>query len=475
MKNQFKRYIPALIKEELDKIEYPRKDNLYTILDLIHRKEVYYKNDKQKIYGFTEIPKAQFKELLPSSDNLLDDIEFLIDNGFILRNDFYTIGKKSKSYKICSEYLGKLTAVVITNKNINKRILNQILKAREAKAKRLEFAQTEYFQSFKIDVEGAMSAIQKHTIKELTQLGMDVGIVITNADAVSILENSRESLPQRLIFVNSNKVQQYHNILHRFMLYNIRINTINDGFLFFKRNETNGRLDSNLTSLPSFLRPFIISRERLMYLDIKNSQPFFLYTLLKNKPEIAFEELNRYAELVINGTLYEYLMKEYFQFKGRELGRKQVKLMLCRIFYSRDTSFTEYKEFFGKLFPTIMQFIRDTNLKEHKTLAIQLQTMESFTVLDKVMVALQARGINPYTIHDGFVCKESEAEAIKYVFYEEVNELYGIAPSLHCDYIDKEEEDNEKSEPVLHDADELVDTGDKEQIEQDMMEEDLGW
>ena len=36
------------------------------------------------------------------------------------------------------------------------------------------------------------------------------------------------------------------------MLYNIRINAINDGFLFFKRNDTNGRLDSNLTSLPSF-------------------------------------------------------------------------------------------------------------------------------------------------------------------------------------------------------------------------------
>ncbi len=474
MKKQFKRYIPSKIKDELDLIDYPRKDNLYTILDLINRKEIYYKNDQQNTYGFTEIAKAQFKELLPSSDNLHDDIEFLIDSGYILRNDFYTIGKKSKSYKICSEYLGKTQGITITNKNINKRILKQIQKAREIKAKRLEFAQSEYFKSFRIDVQRAMVAIQKQTIKELKHLGLTVGLILTDADAMNILENSRESLAHRMKLVHSKNVHQYHNILHRFMLYNIRINAINDGFLFFKRNDTNGRLDSNLTSLPSFLRPYLISSERLMYLDIKNSQPFFLFTLLKNKPEIDPEELNRYAELVLNGTLYEFLMVEYLKHKGRELNRKQVKLMLCKIFYSRNESFPAYKIFFKSLFPTIMQFIRDTNQKEHKTLAIQLQTMESFTVLDKVMVELQARGIKPYTIHDGFICKESEAETIKTVFYQEVQELYGVAPSLHCDYIDKPEEEDE-TDVVITSADEMIDAINSWEMEQDMLEGELEW
>lgn len=472
MKNQFKRYIPSKIKDELDQIDYPRKDNLYTILDLIIRKEIYYKNEKQNTYGFTEIPKAQFKELLPSSDNLHDDIEFLIDRGYILRNDFYTIGKKSKSYRIGSKYLGKTQDVTITNKNINKRILRQIQKAREIKAKRLEFAQSEYFKSFKIDVQGAMKAIQKQTIKELKHLGLTVGLILTDADAVNILENPRESLAHKMKLVHSKKVHQFHNILHRYMLYNIRINAINDGFLFFKRNDTNGRLDSNLTSLPSFLRPYLISSERLMYLDIKNSQPFFLYTLLKNKSEIEPDELNRYAELVLNGQLYEFLMEEYHKQKRRELNRKQVKLILCKIYYSKNASFPEYKEFFGNLFPTIMQFIRDTNQKEHKTLAIQLQTMESFTVLDKVMVELQGRGIKPYTIHDGFICKESEAETIKTVFYQELQELYGVAPSLHCDYIDKPEEEDEIDD-VTTSADEMIDAINSWQNEQDMLEGEL--
>ena len=475
MKNQFKRYIPSKIKDELDQIDHPRKDNLYTILDLINRKEIYYKNDKQNTYGYTEIPKAQFKELLPSSDNLHDDIEFLIDRGYILRNDFYTIGIKSKSYKICSEYLGKTEGVLITNKNINKRIMRQIQKARETKAKRLEFAQTEYFKSFKIDVQGAMAAIQLQTIKELKHLGLTIGLILTDAEALGILENSRNSLPHRMKLVNSKKAHHYHNILHRYMLYNIRINAINDGFLFFKRNDTNGRLDSNLTSLPSFLRPYLISNERLMYLDIKNSQPFFLYTLLKNRPDVNKEELERYAELVFNGTLYEYLISEYGKQTGKTCTRKQMKLMLCKIFYSRNESYPAYKSFFENLFPTIMRFIRETNEKEHKTLAIQLLTMESFTVLDKVMVELQSIGIKPFTIHDGFICKESQAETIKAVFYQQVNELYGVAPSLHSNYIDSPEDEEGDDDDIVKSADDMIDAINSWQVEQDMMEGELGW
>ena len=320
-----------------------------------------------------------------------------------------------------------------------------------------------------------MNAIQKQTIKELKHLGLTVGLILTDSDALNILEKLRESLTNRMKLVNSKQAHQYHNILHRYMLYNIRINAINDGFLFFKRNETNGRLDSNLTSLPSFLRPYLISTERLMYLDIKNSQPFFLYTLLKNRPEIDKEELEIYAELVLNGTLYEYLISEYRKLTGNDRNRKQMKLILCKIFYSRNESFQAYKSFFASLFPTIMQYIIDTNAKEHKTLAIQLQTMESFTVLDKVMVVLQSKSIKPFTIHDGFICKESQAVTIKAVFNQQVQELYGVAPSLHCDYIDKPEEEDDDEEEIIISADEMIDAINSWQLEQDIMEDELEW
>lgn len=71
---QFRRYIPYTLKEELDKLSYTRKDNLYVIIDLISRKELYYKTELQKIHGYTEISLAQFKQLIPSSDNLQEDL-----------------------------------------------------------------------------------------------------------------------------------------------------------------------------------------------------------------------------------------------------------------------------------------------------------------------------------------------------------------------------------------------------------------
>src|ERR1700744_1621553 len=108
---QFKRYIPFLLKNVLDQLTYNRKDDLYVILDLIHRKEVYYKSDYQNRYGFTEISLAQFKELIPSSNNLNAGIQFLIDNKLLLRNDYFILGVKPKSYKIPREYLSKTIPV----------------------------------------------------------------------------------------------------------------------------------------------------------------------------------------------------------------------------------------------------------------------------------------------------------------------------------------------------------------------------
>ena len=116
---QFKRYISILLKNELDNLSYERKDDLYIILDLIHRKEVYYKSDYQNKYGFTEISIAQFKEYIPSSTNLNVGIQFLVDNKLLLRNNYFIMGKQSKSYKIPREYLGKPIPVTIKDKNIN--------------------------------------------------------------------------------------------------------------------------------------------------------------------------------------------------------------------------------------------------------------------------------------------------------------------------------------------------------------------
>ena len=50
-----------------------------------------------------------------------------------------------------------------------------------------------------------MRAIQRQTIKELKHLGLTVGLILTDADAVNILENPRESLAHKMKLVHSKK------------------------------------------------------------------------------------------------------------------------------------------------------------------------------------------------------------------------------------------------------------------------------
>lgn len=442
-KKQFNRYLPKALKIELDKFDYPRKDNLYTIIDLIQRKEIFFKSDAQKRYGYAEIPISQFKELIPSSNNLNADMKFLIENKFIIRNERYITGVSSKSYKISSEYLGNAIAVKIQDNNINQRIWKQIQSNKRKRVKNLEFAKTEYFKNFKIDYLGAKLAIHEKAEKEIIELCAEIKIPIQKSQINDIINCDPKGNTIKYVILKTQKGIELHNIIHRYMVYNTRLNAINDGFLFFKRNKTNGRLDSNLTSLPSFLRPFIQSDERLMNIDIKNSQPFFLFILIRNNPTIDEEELLRYMELVINGTLYDYLKDAYNNKYNKFWDRDQMKKMLFKIYYSRTTSFQAYKDFFASIFPSIMQYINIENEVFHNTLSVRLQTTESFAVLDTIMPMLEAIGIRPYTIHDSFVCKESEANQIIETINNKFIELFGYAPALHSNYIDEIEEEDD--------------------------------
>jgi len=452
---QFYRHIPVLLKNELDKLDYKRKDDLYIIIDLIHRKEIYYKSDYQDRYGYTEIPQSQFKEYIPSSDYLNNGIQFLVDNNLLMRNEYYVIGLKPKSYKIPKEYLGVTTRILITDKNINKRIEKKIIESRMKKEINLEFAQTEYFETFKVDIEGANKAIFENAITSIKRLCFKLGINLSENQIEKLVKCEDEHWQYRILIVSKDVKKELDNIMHRFMVYTTRVNAINDGYLFFKRNNTNGRLDTNLTSLPSFLRPFLISEEQLVNIDIKNSQPYFLYTILKSNKTIDEVELNDFKEKVIDGTLYDELAKNFTKITGYHRTREQMKKMVFKILFSKVTSYESLKNFFRRNFPTIMNFIDETNREKNNTLAIQLQSKESFTILDVIMPLLEKEGIRPFTIHDSFVCKESQVFKIKEILESTLKNMFGTPPSLHIDFLLPSIEDDEVIENFSDFVDEL--------------------
>ncbi|WP_073552119.1 MULTISPECIES: hypothetical protein [Elizabethkingia] len=114
-----------------------------------------------------------------------------------------------------------------------------------------------------------------------------------------------------------------------------------------RKPESDNRLHTNLTNMPSAFRPFVsYENETIVSLDIKNSQPYFLILLLERFEDIrigkimkniygsigimlqklqtitsskAFqEEFSSLKETVLNGTFYEYL-GQFFDIKPEKI------------------------------------------------------------------------------------------------------------------------------------------------------------
>lgn len=443
-KKNEKRYIPKPLKELLQNIEYKRKDDLYCIIDLIYRKQVYFRNKLQEHYGYCQIAIASFENIVPSKERVMAGIAFLIEQGIIKRNEYYVRSLEAKGYKVCREYLGTKTPVEITDDKINKAIQAYRNKTKKVRVAKMEYEKSKYYKTFKIMVPEALQAAKDKAIWEIHTLLLNLKYSLSNDQINDVLECTGEFIKHRNIILSLENGRELHNILHRLMVHQQHIYSIADGFLYFKRNDTNGRLNTNLTSMPTYLRKFIISDDTLVNLDIKNSQPYFLYTKLRNEPGLDKAEVERYGNLVVTGQIYEYFSEVYEKATGRRKERLAVKKMLFKIFYSKVTSFPNYKDVFRSVFPSIMEYIDAANHVHYNTLAIAMQTMESHAILDVVMPACKAVGITPLTVHDSFIVSEKEAPIVKEIFERCFQQMFELVPSMHYEYLcELVQDDNE--------------------------------
>jgi hypothetical protein len=443
---QYKRYIPELAKIKLSELSYKRKDNLYVIIDLIYRRNVFFKSEEQKQYGYSPIPKTAFNELLGKAKNVLEDIDFLIELGVIRKNDYYNYNEGiCKSYKISSEFLSKKVPVIIESKSINSRIKKEFERMKRARVKNLDFQKSKYYKTFKIDYEPALAYLETKAFNEIKKLCLELNHPISRFDILNLLQCKGNYGQIKIGIIKKGGFKELDNILHRYMVYTSQVNCINDGYLYFKRNGTNNRLDTNLTSLPKFLRQFIKSEQELYSIDVKNSQPFFLFCLLSSDPSIEKNELNQYRDLVISSNndngLYEFLIEKYYSEYKRTVTRPKMKIILFKIFYSENKIFRAYKGFFEKCFPTIYKWIEANKINNHKEFASLLQGIESDCILDKIMPKLLEKNIIPYTIHDSFVCHENEVQSVVDTIKHVCMEMFGYSPNLHIDCLSKEIEE----------------------------------
>ena len=165
------------------------------------------------------------------------------------------------------------------------------------------------------------------------------------------------------------------------------------------RNDTNRRLDYNLTNMKSNLIEYLLlDNEELIELDIANAQFSILSFITKDLDETFIEETQ-------TGKLYSNISKlEWFRVAFDKIKKEHDNIR--------------------NLYPSTMNFI-DKYKKEngYKSFSNLLQNVESLIMIDGLLNKLIDKNYEVLPIHDAIRVKKSQVNEIKKIIEEYFNEI----------------------------------------------------
>lgn len=184
-----------------------------------------------------------------------------------------------------------------------------------------------------------------------------------------------------------------------------------------------GRVYNMLTSSKKDDRAFMYKNsDTLSELDIVAAQPYFFGLIITSQmgilsmDEYMPDDLRNYIDLVIDGSIYEFIADKI----GKDISEKKirnefkVKVFKHYFFNPRYKSMTntEIGKVIIEYFPTIHKFIVDNYINKNKTLAGELQNFESNFIINNIFKSLVDSNIWAVTLHDAVICKTSDSEYV---------------------------------------------------------------
>jgi hypothetical protein len=325
----------------------------------------------------------------------------------------------------CFKYNYQISPITLNNKGIQanqkNRIYDEWYQIRIPINKQNQKYLVKDYESESTYINNAPAHIKKmgsHYRKNL-DIRFDDAINHTNEQYINELSNALN---------DNDKIKAYRRYSSRIAsITNVKNGRLNKT-LRFKRNNTNFRLDTNLTNMASDLRPFIVGYENMAYLDLSNSQPVLFNILLKQYQNDASEglkiEINKYFNETISGNWYEHLMLIF------QLDRESCKKRWMEIAYSKNKSFTQTKHKFKQSFPLISKIIFNIKEKDYSQFAISLQKIESEIFIDKICRELVKVGIIPFTMHDGLLVPAEQKDKTYEIMVSILKNELGAVPRI---------------------------------------------
>ncbi|MCP4761441.1 MAG: hypothetical protein GY870_06640 [archaeon] len=247
--------------------------------------------------------------------------------------------------------------------------------------------------SFQVEIKEAMYATPKFftTLEGALERIKDGDRMLIQDKRRFIIQN-----PNEFIINKKNAYKIY---------YTDAIFKLSNGIFLGKRNDTNNRLDTNLTNLCAELTNIIIEENNLVQLDLSNSQFAILSHILPYNGE---SDIKRFKELSYSGELYDYI-KEELSLETRKEAKQVTFELLFSSYNNKSQKLKKLKE----VFPNVIEFINNYK-KENgsENFAIMLQKIESKMFIDDIWMTLKQDGYFALTKHDSIICKKEDEKYI---------------------------------------------------------------
>jgi len=230
--------------------------------------------------------------------------------------------------------------------------------------------------------------------------------------------------------------------------------------IYFHVNTTNYRLDSNYTNLPGTLMKHIsINGEYAYEMDVSNSQPFFLATLMDMTPEVeevcssylgnsltmyiksmniaVYEDVKRYVLLVTTGKFYEFMAEKFKEYGIDFTDRKDLKQQLFVVFFGKTNAhkFSPAARVFRSEFPHVQRLINVVKKRGYNNLAILLQRIESYVMIKRVAtnITIELPRLPILTKHDSILpfrimVYGKEINEARLIMVHTIQEVTGLKP-----------------------------------------------
>lgn len=421
--------IKFYIPKSLDASIFPEKIRDYCCY-FIHKLCMSYKDWDIDENDFTRLTIKTMRKIIPQA-SLDEVIQCLKDNKIIDIHNKYRAGHFGRGYKIADEYKIRWTQYIPTKKVL-----------------------IDNLYQYNIGQKLTFLPVHIWLGQWLEQVELDINV---DEQTTNILEIYKKRCEKEKIQISEQEyIEQIKNSLQLIVDKHFEYNTC-----------PYGRLHTNLTRLlEEYRRILKINNKTLCSIDISNSQPLFLYLVLRNRIEESKDkklvasantirlydgafltenpilaEIERYGQLVIKGNFYEYLQE-----KGKlnidKYDRNKVKKMIYVYFFGDNKMkgdnnkeiryVSKVGKVFEELFPNISKMIEKIKEDKFQRLAHILQKEESKFVIEIVCKRIMDEYVNIpiLTIHDSLMSTQENILIVKNIFEEEFKKRYNIVPHL---------------------------------------------